>query len=130
MTDDDNREDRHDLDAMLDREMERLGPAGHAIATQLTRLKDRLYALPGFAEAIATVHDDLIDAGWRIDPDGTGEIDTWLVIGEGTYRLTGSGELRVQRKVAGRTEWAEVKPSGDLGPWHLASPSPAQSSMN
>lgn len=124
MSNPDKRRKRPDIEAIVDREMQRLGPARDAIVAELARLIDRLLAIPGSGDAIMTVADHLIEPGWWIDPDDTGVIEVWLVIGECTYWLTGSGELRVQREFAGRIESARVHGDGRLGRWRVASGPP------
>ena len=127
-----NEEDRKRRDelvqALADREMERLGPARDAVASQLEQLIDRLLAIPDMGDAVLRVPDHMIEPGWVIDPDGTGEIDVWLRIGECRYWLA-SGHLLVRREFAGRTEWTRVADDGTLDRWEIVA-GPVDPSLN
>lgn len=49
--------------------MARLGPAADAVTHGVQRLIERLFAVPGFEDAILTVADELIEEGWWVDQD-------------------------------------------------------------
>ncbi|MGH2963828.1 MAG: hypothetical protein ACRDMH_00385 [Solirubrobacterales bacterium] len=125
------QEARHEkrMDAVLDGLIRhQLGSLPEAVTSQLVIVADRLLALPGFDQAIQTVHDELID--WTIVVGDSGKLAAALVVGECAYYEFGS-DLIVQREHGGALEWARVLSDGTVEqPWHVVAPPKSRATFN
>ncbi len=129
------QEDRHReavIDVLTDVEMERLGPANHAVTAQLYRLAERVRAARG--EDYGSDDEDILP-GWWIDPDDTGAIVVYITVNDRnflfiTYTDGPDDSLVAWALWKGKSWWAVVNDDGTFGPWHDEPPPPWLASAN